>query len=56
MFLPEGADKTFGEMSAGEKHGIDWSHGGAALSHRARAFVKLAEACLRKPKPPRRSP
>ena len=56
MFLPQGADKTFGEMSAEEKHGIDWSHGGAALSHRARAFVKLAAACLRKPKAPHRSP
>jgi XTP/dITP diphosphohydrolase len=48
MFLPEGAEKTFGEMSAEEKHGIDWARGGCALSHRARAFVKLAGACLRK--------
>jgi XTP/dITP diphosphohydrolase len=46
MFLPDGFDKTFGEMSAEEKHGIDWSRGGAALSHRARAFVKLAAASL----------
>jgi XTP/dITP diphosphohydrolase len=38
-------------MSAEEKHGIDWSGGrGEALSHRARAFVSLAAACL----PPRR--
>jgi XTP/dITP diphosphohydrolase len=49
MFRPDGADMTFGEMSAEEKHGIDWSRGGEALSHRARAFVKLAAACLRKP-------
>src|SRR5829696_2803800 len=49
MFLPDGFDRTFGEMSAEEKHGIDWSRGGAALSHRARAFVKLAAACLEKP-------
>jgi XTP/dITP diphosphohydrolase len=49
MFKPDGFEKTFGEMSAEEKHGIDWSRGGQALSHRARAFVKLAEACLRKP-------
>jgi XTP/dITP diphosphohydrolase len=41
---------TFGEMSAGEKHGIAWTGGrGEALSHRARAFVDLAGACLRKP-------
>ena len=46
MFQPDGFDKTFGEMAADEKHGIDWSRGGAALSHRARAFVKLAEKCL----------
>jgi XTP/dITP diphosphohydrolase len=47
MFLPDGMDRTFGEIEAGEKHGIDWTGGrDAALSHRARAFVKLAEACL----------
>jgi XTP/dITP diphosphohydrolase len=51
MFQPDGFDKTFGEMAAEEKHGIDWSRGGAALSHRARAFVKLAQACLTKPDP-----
>jgi XTP/dITP diphosphohydrolase len=45
MFQPDGFEKTFGEMSAEEKHGTDWSHG-EALSHRARAFMKLAEACL----------
>ena len=47
MFLPDGHGRTFGEMSAEEKHGIDWQSGGAALSHRARAFVKLAAACLK---------
>jgi XTP/dITP diphosphohydrolase len=41
MFLPDGFDRTFGEMSRNEKHGD-----GTALSHRARAFLKLAEACL----------
>jgi XTP/dITP diphosphohydrolase len=45
MFLPDGHDRTFGEMSAEEKHGIDWQSG-EALSHRARAFVDLAAACL----------
>jgi XTP/dITP diphosphohydrolase len=49
MFLPDGHDRTFGEMGADEKHGIDWQGGrDAALSHRARAFVDLAEACLRR--------
>jgi XTP/dITP diphosphohydrolase len=44
MFLPDGYDRTFGEMSAAEKHGLPPY--GLGLSHRARAFVKLAEACL----------
>jgi XTP/dITP diphosphohydrolase len=81
MFLPDGHDRTFGEMSGEEKHGLppparnqaEWlpvsrpdcapdEEGGArpdakpvstfagrapkGLSHRARAFLKLAEACL----------
>lgn len=48
LFLPDGFARTFGEMSADEKHGVDWQSG-AALSHRARAFVLLAAACLRRP-------
>jgi XTP/dITP diphosphohydrolase len=44
MFLPDGHDRTFGEMPSGEKHGLP-PHG-RGLSHRARAFLKLAEACL----------
>jgi XTP/dITP diphosphohydrolase len=44
LFLPDGFDHTFGEMSAEEKHGLPPK--GKGLSHRARAFVKLAEACL----------
>jgi XTP/dITP diphosphohydrolase len=44
MFLPDGHERTFGEMSAVEKHGLP-PHG-RGLSHRARAFVKLAEACF----------
>ena len=44
-FLPEGFERTFGEMSAEEKHG--WTPGaGSGLSHRARAFALFAEACL----------
>ena len=41
MFLPDGFRLTFGEMSREEKQG-----GPTPLSHRARAFLKLAEACL----------
>ena len=48
LFLPDGFSRTFGEMNADEKHGVDWQSG-AALSHRARAFVLLAAACLRRP-------
>jgi XTP/dITP diphosphohydrolase len=44
IFLPDGHDRTFGEMTAEEKHGLPPR--GRGLSHRARAFVKLAEACL----------
>ncbi|WFU72660.1 MULTISPECIES: RdgB/HAM1 family non-canonical purine NTP pyrophosphatase [unclassified Bradyrhizobium] len=44
MFLPDGHDRTFGEMTSIEKHGLPPL--GLALSHRARAFVKLAEICL----------
>jgi XTP/dITP diphosphohydrolase len=44
MFLPDGHSRTFGEMSSIEKHGLPPL--GKGLSHRARAFVKLAENCL----------
>jgi XTP/dITP diphosphohydrolase len=44
MFLPDGHTRTFGEMSSDEKHGLPPR--GQGLSHRARAFMKLAEACL----------
>lgn len=37
MFLPEGFAETFGEMDPAQKH---------RLSHRARAFARLAAACL----------
>ncbi len=47
MFLPDGHDRTFGEMGSEEKHGLPPR--GKGLSHRARAFLKLAEACLGKP-------
>jgi XTP/dITP diphosphohydrolase len=49
MFQPDGFEETFGELSSGRKHGVDWEKPEAgALSHRARAFVKLAEGCLRR--------
>jgi XTP/dITP diphosphohydrolase len=44
MFLPDGFERTFGEMTSIEKHGLPPL--GMGLSHRARAFVKLAERCL----------
>jgi XTP/dITP diphosphohydrolase len=44
IFLPHGHTRTFGEMPSEEKHGLPPN--GRGLSHRARAFLKLAEACL----------
>ncbi len=44
MFQPDGYERTFGEMTSEEKHGLPPR--GLGLSHRARAFRKLAEACL----------
>ena len=44
MFVPDGFKTTFGEMSSLEKHGLPPL--GLGLSHRARAFVRLAEFCL----------
>src|SRR6185295_17425649 len=44
MFLPDGFALTFGEMTAEQKHGLPPK--GQGLSHRARAFLKLAGACL----------
>ena len=43
-FLPDGHARTFGEMTSIEKHGLPPV--GLGLSHRARAFVKLAEIVL----------
>ncbi len=43
-FLPDGHTRTFGEMTSVEKHGLPPL--GLGLSHRAKAFVKLAEICL----------
>ncbi len=45
VFLPDGYDKTFGEMNAEQKHG--WKPDQPeALSHRARAFQKFAQRML----------
>jgi XTP/dITP diphosphohydrolase len=45
VFLPDGHERTFGEMEPHEKHG--WTpRQKQALSHRARAFQKFARACL----------
>ena len=43
-FLPDGHARTFGGMTSIEKHGLPPL--GLGLSHRAKAFVKLAELCL----------
>jgi len=43
VFMPDGFDITFGEMPSEVKH--SWTPGEAGLSHRARAFAKLVEAC-----------
>ena len=45
VFLPDGLERTFGEMMSAEKHA--WKPGQAtALSHRARAFQKFAAQVL----------
>jgi XTP/dITP diphosphohydrolase len=44
IFLPDGQLRTFGEMSSEEKHALPPR--GLGLSHRARAFLQLAEMCF----------
>lgn len=44
MFLPDGHTRTFGEMTAIEKHGLPPL--GLGLSHRARAFIALSKTVL----------
>ncbi len=46
MFVPEGHTRTFSELTSDEKHGLPPE--GTGLSHRARAFIELAKACLTK--------
>ena len=48
IFKPEGHNKTFGEMSAEEKHGWQPGQLDDGLSHRARAFAMFARNCLSK--------
>ena len=43
IFVPDGHRRSFGEMTAQEKHGLPRDNS-LALSHRARAFQKLARA------------
>jgi len=45
IFRPDGHQRSFGEMTSSEKHGIP-ADGSLALSHRARAFQQLEKACL----------
>lgn len=44
MFMPDGHEITFGEMTAQQKHA--WAPGREGLSHRARAFSKFVKAVL----------
>ena len=50
VFMPDGHDITFGEMSADEKHGLppkrEAGRSDLGLSHRSRAFAKFAAECL----------
>jgi len=46
IFLPNGHERTFGEMSAEEKHGWKAGQKDDGLSHRARAFALFARTCL----------
>lgn len=50
VFMPDGYDITFGEMSADEKHGLpprrEAGRADLGLSHRSRAFSKFASECL----------
>jgi XTP/dITP diphosphohydrolase len=41
MFMPDGHEITFGEMTAQQKH--SWAPGREGLSHRARAFAKFVK-------------
>jgi XTP/dITP diphosphohydrolase len=43
VFMPDGYDITFGEMPSEAKH--SWAPGSPGLSHRARAFAAMIEAC-----------
>ncbi len=43
VFMPEGHEITFGQMPSEKKH--SWAAGKPGLSHRARAFAQLVEAC-----------
>lgn len=44
IFIPSGESRTFGEISAEEKHGLRIVDGRIeGLSHRARAFIRLVE-------------
>ena len=45
IFIPDGHNRSFGEMTALEKHGLPRDNS-LALSHRARAFQKLARALI----------
>ncbi len=47
VFVPDGETRTFGEMTAGEKHGSIWGSPGP-LSHRARSIQRLVQGAFPK--------
>jgi len=47
VFLPHGHARTFGEMTADEKHSWERGQTPEPLSHRARAFALFAQALLK---------
>ena len=46
IFLPDGLNKTFGELTSSEKH--SWAIDKVGLSHRAIAFSKFAKFLTKK--------
>ena len=46
IFMPDGHQRTFGEMTPDEKHHFDPKEPDGALSHRARSFALFAANCL----------
>ena len=52
MFQPDGHDATFGEMSAQEKHGIDWTAGRQGPTRALAPRPRFRRARARLPRAP----